>query len=115
MSTTACTNNPPLTSWAHYNVSNSNRMDTTNQNANQGTNGYDAAGDVTNDGVNTYLYDAEGRICAVSSTYDGTTTMTGYLYDGRVANPSARHRCLVHTRLKPAGCRSPSACEGFGF
>jgi RHS repeat-associated protein len=42
---------------------------------------YDASGDVTNDGVNTYLYDGEGRICAVSSTYNGTTTMTGYLYD----------------------------------
>jgi len=25
---------------------------------------YDAAGDVTYDGANQYLYDAEGRICA---------------------------------------------------
>ena len=42
---------------------------------------YDAAGDVTNDGRNQYLYDPEGRICAVSSTVSGLTTMTGYLYD----------------------------------
>jgi RHS repeat-associated protein len=39
---------------------------------------YDAAGDVVDDGVNTaYLYDAEGRICAVHGVYG----MTGYQYD----------------------------------
>jgi RHS repeat-associated protein len=38
---------------------------------------YDAAGDVVNDGKNAYLYDAEGRICAVASNGN----MTGYLYD----------------------------------
>ena len=45
-----------------------------------------------NDGVNQYLYDGEGRICAVfSSSIDGMTTMTGYLYDAggtRVAKGS---------------------------
>ena len=50
---------------------------------------YDAAGDVTRDGGNQYLYDAEGRICAV---YNGNTSAyTGYLYnaDGlRVASGS---------------------------
>jgi len=39
---------------------------------------YDAAGDVTNDGYNTYLYDAEGRVCAVN----GPQGKVGYLYDG---------------------------------
>ena len=35
-----------------------------------------------NDGQNQYLYDAEGRICAVASTpIPGMTAMTGYLYD----------------------------------
>ena len=44
--------------------------------------GYDASGDMLNDGVNQYLYDGEGRICAVTSTpVPGMTTMTGYLYD----------------------------------
>jgi RHS repeat-associated protein len=43
---------------------------------------YDASGDVTSDNTNTYLYDAEGRICAVrSEPVAGTYTMTGYLYD----------------------------------
>ena len=43
---------------------------------------YDAAGNVTSDNVNLYLYDGEGRICAVKSTpVAGFTTMTGYVYD----------------------------------
>jgi uncharacterized protein RhaS with RHS repeats len=43
---------------------------------------YDAAGNVTNDNKNAYLYDAEGRICAVANTpVSGFTTYTGYLYD----------------------------------
>jgi RHS repeat-associated protein len=72
-------------SWAQYNGTvngtNNNQMSQTNQNALQAS-GYDASGDVTNDGVNQYLYDAEGRICAVASMpVPGMTTMTGYLYD----------------------------------
>ena len=44
--------------------------------------GYDAAGNVLSDGANSYLYDAEGRVCAVESTpIPGMTAMTGYLYD----------------------------------
>jgi RHS repeat-associated protein len=40
------------------------------------------AGNVLNDGQNQYLYDAEGRICAVaSSPVPSMTVMTGYLYD----------------------------------
>jgi RHS repeat-associated protein len=43
---------------------------------------YDPSGDVTSDNTNTYLYDAEERICAVrSEPVPGTWTMTGYLYD----------------------------------
>ena len=48
---------------------------------------YDGAGDVVNDGTNAYLYDAEGRICAVASN----GSATGYLYDAagnRVAKGS---------------------------
>ena len=44
--------------------------------------GYDQAGNVTQDNQNQYLYDAEGRICAVANTpISGLTTLTGYLYD----------------------------------
>ena len=39
---------------------------------------YDAAGDVTWDGLNNYLYDAEGRLCAVKNYFG---EMTGYIYD----------------------------------
>jgi YD repeat-containing protein len=67
-----------------------NQISASSQNVNQAK-GYDASGDVTYDGQNQYLYDAEGRICAVASTVRGTTTMTGYLYDAegtRVAKGS---------------------------
>lgn len=44
--------------------------------------GYDAAGNITSDGVHNYLYDAEGRICAVAYTpVGGSTTYYGYEYD----------------------------------
>jgi RHS repeat-associated protein len=38
---------------------------------------YDASGNVVADATNAYLYDAEGRICAVH----GPLGLTGYLYD----------------------------------
>ena len=80
MSTTARANNPPLTSWAGYNATNTNRMDRTSRKANQ-MNYYDAAGDVLADNLNQYLYDGEGRICAVESTATGGPSYIGYLYD----------------------------------
>lgn len=45
---------------------------------------YDAAGHQDKDGTNEYLYDAEGRICAVRypiSTMPGMTGLVGYIYD----------------------------------
>ncbi len=43
---------------------------------------YDAAGNVLSDNVNAYIYDGEGRICAVKSEpVAGTYTMTQYIYD----------------------------------
>jgi RHS repeat-associated protein len=41
--------------------------------------GYDASGDITNDGKNAYMYDAEGRICAETNLTTGVSV--GYLYD----------------------------------
>ena len=46
LSTTACNNNPPLTSWAAYNDTNTNRMDRTSLNSVQ-SNYYDGAGNET--------------------------------------------------------------------
>ena len=40
---------------------------------------YDGAGNVTQDNLNWYLYDAEGRICAVENRVVGT--IAGYLYN----------------------------------
>jgi len=74
---TACNNNPPLWSWAAtYTTSNTNRMDSTSTNSNQ-INGYDAAGNITFDGLYKYLYDGEGRVCASLNTVSGT--MYGYI------------------------------------
>jgi RHS repeat-associated protein len=81
ISATPCTNNPVPTSWANYNTTANNNQFTNTSQAPGGV-GYDLAGDVLNDGVNTYLYDGEGRICAVSSQpLPNMTVMTGYLYD----------------------------------
>jgi RHS repeat-associated protein len=75
-------------SWANY--AGNNQMSSSVQNPNQG-NGYDAAGDVINDGNTKYLYNADGQICAVSQIYESMTIMTGYIYDAdgeRVAKGS---------------------------
>ena len=66
--------------WAHYSSANNNRLDNTSQAV--GGVSYDASGDVVNDGLNQYLYDGEGRICAVASTpVSGDTILTGYVYN----------------------------------
>jgi RHS repeat-associated protein len=65
---------------ASYNANNQVTWTTVNSAA--GGFSYDAAGNVMNDNLNQYLYDGEGRICAVANTpVPGMTTMTGYVYD----------------------------------
>jgi YD repeat-containing protein len=54
----------PQSSTATYNTS--NQMTSATQNGGSAL-VYDAAGNVTFDGLNSYLYDAEGRICAVNT------------------------------------------------
>lgn len=81
LQTTAC---PSLgtspTPTASFNSNNQVTWTTVNTAVNGFT--YDAAGNVLNDNVNQYLYDGDGRICAVaSSPIPGMTTMTGYIYD----------------------------------
>jgi RHS repeat-associated protein len=44
---------------------------------------YDAAGNVFQDNLNNYLYDAEGRICAVQNRV--SLSATGYIYDAEGA------------------------------
>jgi RHS repeat-associated protein len=62
---------------ASYSAANNNQLSATTQGSVQ----YDDAGDVTNDGVYTYLYNANGQICAVEGSYQGMTVMYGYIYD----------------------------------
>jgi RHS repeat-associated protein len=66
---------PPTT--AHYNAN--NQVTWTSVNAAVSGFSYDNAGEVLNDNANQYLYDAEGRICAVRNLTVGV--MTGYIYD----------------------------------
>jgi RHS repeat-associated protein len=76
ISATACNSSPSPINWAHYNTSNQ----ITGTGPMPAGNDYDAAGDVTDDGYNQYLYDGAGRICAVKNISTGT--LTGYVYDG---------------------------------
>ena len=60
----------------------SNQIGSTNANGTAAVPIYDAAGNMTFDGRNSYLYDAEGRVCAVGNTpISGGTLMVQYLYD----------------------------------
>jgi RHS repeat-associated protein len=81
----ACqTEGATVSTWASYNANNQ----ITGSSQAPGGPVYDpsGAGYILNDGVNQYLYDAEGRICAVKSQpVTGTYTMTGYLYDAEGA------------------------------
>jgi len=76
--------------WAQYTGTN-NRVSASSQNASQ-TSGYDAAGDITNDGNTLYLYDAESRVCAVGVYVNNALSrVVGYVYDAegrRVAKGS---------------------------
>jgi RHS repeat-associated protein len=79
MSTTACASNPPLASSANY-ISGANQFSTTSQSPSGVP--YDASGNVLADSAHWFLYDGEGRLCAVASVpMPGITVMTGYLYD----------------------------------
>lgn len=60
---------------------------------------YDATGNITYDGINSYAYDAEGRVCAVaSSPITGLIAITQYLYDaeGRRVAKGTAHTVLAN-------------------
>jgi trimeric autotransporter adhesin len=66
--------------WANYTAASANQLANTPQ-AMAGV-GYDASGDVVNDGVSQYLYDGDGRICAVAyALLPNETTLIGYVYN----------------------------------
>ena len=64
--------------------------------------GYDAAGDIAYDGSNNYVYDDEGRLCAVRTSLTGA--WTGYLYDAagnRVAKGSLSSYLIPSNACNP--------------
>jgi RHS repeat-associated protein len=82
-----------------FTTNNNNRID------NYGTSGYDAAGNVLNDLVNQYVYDGEGRVCAVYNVDQGSTQ---YIYDAegrRVAKGT------IPNPVQP----NPLNCSGSGY
>ncbi len=99
------------TTWAHYTVDGTANTPGNGQNhltassSAQGGYTYDYAGDVTYDGGNQYVYDAEGRICAAYQVpIAGVTSgWTGYLYDaagnrvakGTLSNVTAGNACDI--------------------
>ena len=62
----------PQSQTLSFTTNNNNRID------NLGPSAYDTAGNVTNDLINQYVYDAEGRVCAVYNPYGGYMQ---YIYD----------------------------------
>jgi RHS repeat-associated protein len=107
---TACPN--PITGanhsvWAQYNTS--NRLTGTSIVASYA---YDAAGNVVNDGVNKYVYDLDGRICAVTTVAAGGV-MTQYVYDAegrRVARGT-----ITTWPAAGAACSAPTSANGFSL
>lgn len=106
----ACPN--PITqanhsSWAQYNTSNQ-----LTANSVVASFLYDDAGNILNDGSNKYVYDLDGRICAVTPVAAGGT-ITQYVYDAegrRVAKGTL-------TALPASGqvCSAPTAANGFSL
>jgi RHS repeat-associated protein len=66
---------------------------------------YDSAGDVTTDPLNSYLYDGEGRLCAVQNS---NKSVYQYVYD-------AEGRRVAKATLTswPSSCLAPSSAPGF--
>ena len=69
---------------------------------------YDGAGKVTQDSRNAYLYDPEGRLCAVEAKPIGSATCTKYLYDAE------GQRVAKDAGASPS-CGAPTAANGFSL
>jgi RHS repeat-associated protein len=94
-------------SWAEYNTSNQ-----LTANSMVAKFIYDDAGNTLNDGIHRYVYDLDGRICAVT-TVAGGGTITQYVYDAegrRVAKGT-----LTTFPASGQPCSAPTAANGFSL
>jgi len=97
------------TSLADYDAN--NRVVSTNARGVTAIPAYDGAGNMLSDGSNQYLYDAEGRVCAVASD----TSVTGYIYDAEGARVAkGKITGVTLAGFGSIGC-DPSAWSGFQF
>jgi RHS repeat-associated protein len=75
---------------------------------------YDGAGNVLKDALNLYLYDAEGRLCAVQNQVSGASTQ--YVYDAegsRVAKGNLGGSAIWPVTGNGVACRAPTIANGF--
>ncbi|MFZ0731014.1 MAG: RHS repeat-associated core domain-containing protein [Candidatus Sulfotelmatobacter sp.] len=95
----------PCAAGANDNVSvNSRSYNTVNQDTGLA---YDGAGDVTSDALNSYLYDGEGRLCAVKNS---VSNFTQYIYDAEGARVAKGLMAAW-----PTSCPAPTAANGFAL
>jgi RHS repeat-associated protein len=104
--------------WAHYTVDGT--LNTPDNGRNQltaspaGPFSYDSAGDIVSDAAHSYLYDAEGRLCAASQPSTNGGAQYQYLYDAS----GARVGKATFTGSFPAmntTCAAPGAAGGFAL
>jgi len=97
------------TNWWSYTGTTANSNTNKITNSKSLTNGpaYDAAGNVTQDSLNTYLYDAEGRLCATQRSGGGSAWQ--YIYD-------AEGQRVAKGQLSgtfPSACPAPTTANNF--
>jgi len=102
----------PCASGAYDNTQQMNTPQSSASNNRLSTLTYDLSGNVYYDGVNTYAYDGEGRLCAVSQPSINGGAQYQYLYDAS----GARVGKAAFTGSFPAintTCAPPGAASGF--
>jgi RHS repeat-associated protein len=106
--TSACpSQESSVTPTASYNAKNQVTWTSVNAAVNGFT--YDAAGNVVNDNANLYIYDMDGRLCAVRTSVGATQ----YVYDAegrRVAKGS-----LSSWPSSGSSCNAPNSANGFSL
>lgn len=101
-STSSCpSSETSVTATASYNSSNQIAGTTGNSASYQ----YDDAGNVKQDPLNAYLYDGEGRLCAVRNS---NQSVYQYVYDAE-----GRRTAKATLTAWPTSCLDPSSMQGF--